>query len=600
MERNLGLEEQDGKLVRVSRPLTILEASRRLAEDSNLDDRTCQSYLAQFLLAAHQARNDHGRSFFAFRLHQFISGAWNAYSTLEAPGDRYLTLDDQQFKPGDRDRPLFPLCFCRACGQEYFPVWARLAGKQPESFSRRELGERSNEEELPYGYFMPDRAGEFDPHDLEGRYPEEWLAYQGGVARLKRHYRRDQPQGVRVNTCGHVAGEGLPGWFIPRSFRFCLNPECSAQYDGNVRPFTKLSGLSSEGRSSATTMLVLSSLKHLIGSDLDDRTKKLLAFTDNRQDASLQAGHFNDFIQVLLLRGALLAALRQAADGCLTNDVLAQQVLTNLHLDAPDYAANPEAKGIRAQDTLGTLRDVLGYRLYFDLKRGWRITNPSLEQLGLLRIRYRDLTDCCQDEEEWNKRHPLLAHATPEQRFKIVSELLDRMRKALCIKTIYLDPIFQDRICNRSFNALKEPWGAIEGGGTIVLPCSHGTASEFSQPQPQPWTRPARPPHPIRIAPIRLWSPLQVSGILGIGQPALSGKIRRGRLQRRHRRHPSRTDGARLRGTHGAGWQPYGVPHRQFGSRMAAGRRRKRTCTKSRQPVLPHALRKRSETPARS
>ncbi len=37
--------------------------------------------------------------------------------------------------------------------------------------------------------------------------------------------------------------------------------------------FTKLSGLSSEGRSSATTILALSALKHLPGTDLDERTK---------------------------------------------------------------------------------------------------------------------------------------------------------------------------------------------------------------------------------------------------------------------------------------------------------------------------------------
>ena len=35
------------------------------------------------------------------------------------------------------------------------------------------------------------------------------------------------------------------------------------------------------------------------------RRRKLLSFTDNRQDASLQAGHFNDFIQVALIRAAL-------------------------------------------------------------------------------------------------------------------------------------------------------------------------------------------------------------------------------------------------------------------------------------------------------
>ena len=142
--------------------------------------------------------------------------------------------------------------------------------------------------------------------------------------------------------------------------------------------------------------------------------------------------------------------------------MLTQQVLDNLHLDATDYAANPESKGIKAQNTLKALRDVLGYRLYFDLQRGWRITNPNLEQLKLLEIRYRDLLDCCQDEEEWRKGHPLLGTIRPEQRFEIVHELLDRMRKALCIKTIYLDPNFQERIRNRSFNELKEPWGLSE------------------------------------------------------------------------------------------------------------------------------------------
>lgn len=33
--------------------------------------------------------------------------------------------------------------------------------------------------------------------------------------------------------------------------------------------------------------------------------RKLLAFTDNRQDAALQAGHFDDFLFVALLRAAV-------------------------------------------------------------------------------------------------------------------------------------------------------------------------------------------------------------------------------------------------------------------------------------------------------
>src|SRR5690606_40514076 len=65
--------------------------------------------------------------------------------------------------------------------------------------------------------------------------------------------------------------------------------------------------------------------------------------------------------------------------------------------------------------TRGALRDVLGYRLYYDLRRGWRITSPNLEQLQLLEIGYRGLVECCQDEAEWEEAHPLLRSLSPER-----------------------------------------------------------------------------------------------------------------------------------------------------------------------------------------
>ena len=480
VELNLGLEEKDGRWVRSAQPLTVVEAAERLAQESGLEAGACRQYLADFLLAAYRSRDGRGQSFFAFRLHQFISGAWNAYATLEAPDERYVTLQGQQYKPGDRDRPLFALSFCRECGQEYLPVWADAEAKTPTAFESRELTERSNEEEeMQYGFLMPDPGASFDPAALERHYPEEWLAFDSGGTRLKPHYRRYRPLGVEVDTRGRVVGgvlgAGLPAWFIPNAFRFCLNADCSARYEGSQRSdLSKLSGLSSEGRSSATTMLALSSLRHLIGAELDESSKKLLAFTDNRQDASLQAGHFNDFIQILLLRGALLAAIQSQPDGRLTDDILTQRVLACLRLTPSDFAANPDAKGPRAQSTEKALRDVLGYRLYFDLQRGWRLNNPNLEQLYLLEIHYQGLKACCGDEEEWQKRHPLLGSIAADDRFEIVRELLNRMRRGLCIKTIYLDEYVQERIRNQSFNQLKEPWGFSEDetlrGGAFMVP----------------------------------------------------------------------------------------------------------------------------------
>ena len=65
------------------------------------------------------------------------------------------------------------------------------------------------------------------------------------------------------------------------------------------------------------------------------------------------------------------------------------------------YAANPELRGVAARETDRALRDVLGYRLYLDLRRGWRVTSPNLEQTGLLRIDYLALEDAAADDDLW-------------------------------------------------------------------------------------------------------------------------------------------------------------------------------------------------------
>ncbi len=464
VERNLGLEEDEtGRLRRIQRPLTIEQAPERLARDTDLAVDKCRSYLENFLLTAHASRGEDGRGFFAFRLHQFLSGGGSAHATLEASGQRYVTLEGQRFKPGDRRRRLFPLRFCRHCGQEYLPVRAKMANEAPIGFDPRDLADRGGDDQTTrHGYLMPDAGAMFNPEDAEGSYPDPWLEMVSGRFQLKPYYRKYVPIGVNVDATGRCNEQGLPAWFIAGDFRFCLNPECDAWYDGRKGEYSKLASLSSEGRSSATTMLALASLRHLIGTDLDPRTKKLLAFTDNRQDASLQAGHFNDFIQILQLRGALLAAVRAAPERLLTDEVLARRVLDRLRLEPADYAANPSAKGVKAQNTKRALRDVLGYRLYLDLQRGWRITSPNLEQLALLRIGYRDLDACCEDEESWREAHPLLGSTSSAKRLELATDLLDHMRRSLCIKTIFLDPNFQEQIRNRSFNELREPWGLSE------------------------------------------------------------------------------------------------------------------------------------------
>ena len=77
----------------------------------------------------------------------------------------------------------------------------------------------------------------------------------------------------------------------------------------------ELTTIGLEGRSTATTMLSLSILRYLRAhGEQTQIPEKLPTFTDNRQDASLQAGHLNDFVLVALVRAAVFSALNDAKE----------------------------------------------------------------------------------------------------------------------------------------------------------------------------------------------------------------------------------------------------------------------------------------------
>ena len=465
VELTLGLAEEGGKWHR-ARPITLESAARKLALDSGLDQEPCLRYLQDFLLIAHHKTDDTGRSLFAFKLHQFISGGGKIYSSLESPGERVLTLEGQQYVAGDRSRKLYSVHFCRECGQEYYPVWdeSQPAGRM---FTPREIGERQHEDdEVGFGFFMPDNTGTWD--DLIDRYPENWLEPRAnGDLKVKSGMKKFKPQSVKVSPDGQI-GQGFQGWYIPGSFRFCLN--CLNTHHTTGKDSLRLTSLSGEGRSSATTMLTISALRYLYEEDkqLSQEAKKVLGFTDNRQDAALQAGHFNDFLQVLLLRSALLAALEMTHTKALSENEIASAVFTALGFDRDDagvraeFMQQPEVKGNARRQVQDTLRNILGHRIYFDLRRGWRFNNPNLEQLGLVHILYQDLDELAADADEWKQAPPIVQSATSEARYEALRTLFEAMRQGLCLATRFLDRIQLDRLKTESYANLREPWGFTE------------------------------------------------------------------------------------------------------------------------------------------
>ncbi len=441
VEYALGVEQEDGRLKRRV-PRTISDAAKELAELSGCEAEFCASRLREVLLKA--VRLSRGKQIFAFKLHQFISQGKAVFATLEDLDSRRFSLEEKIEK--DRQTLWAPLKFCRICGQDHYRVFLKEEKFEAFPFDTEELPEGA----VP-GYLTP-----LSPEmpEIEDLIPTNW--YQRG--RLKREWRKRVPRKVWVLPDGRLSlaeAEGaIPMWWQEEGFWLC--PRCGENYTARENEFSKLASLSSEGRSSATTILATALLRHAKSSNI--LRPKLLTFTDNRQDASLQAGHFNDFIQVAVLRAALYQALKEKKT--LSFEELASKVVEKMGLSLKDVARNRELdpESTRAQDVWQTFKELTEYRLYEDLRRGWRVIQPNLEDVGLLRIEYKGLKELARRDEAFLEL-PFLADRNAPERENILRAILDYFRKKLAIKARVLQREFQNKLRKRAENHLNEFWG---------------------------------------------------------------------------------------------------------------------------------------------
>lgn len=442
-------------------------AAAELGALTTADEEQCYRILRSFLMRGSELRRSESSRFpiFAFRLHQFFTRGDTVWATIEPEATRHLEMAKLGSKPGDPDKPLFPLVFCRQCGTAYYRVSRR--GDEHGSFlapreDRREEGDDSHADAYLYlsgASPWPRAEGAQLLERLPG-FMKETTAE--GVERIRPDVRSDLPVPVFVNAAGRIVseGEGVPAALVLRNFLFCLEPGCGVAYAKTQRSERmKLGTLGVDNRSTATTVLAVRSLVELQGDEsLEKEARKLLSFTDNRQDASLQAGHFNDFAQVALLRSALhKAAQGKGAEG-LSHGELSRSVFGALSLKFEDYAADPDVRGPAKNATNDALRRVIDYYLYRDLERGWRVTAPNLEDCGMLHFDYEGLVGndgLLGEAELWERginvrvdreadilveTPPALRECPSELREEILRTLLDVLRRGLSVKADVLDP----------------------------------------------------------------------------------------------------------------------------------------------------------------
>ncbi len=472
IEDTMGIADEAGHLVR-RQPLAVAEAAARLAEATGRPPDECRSRIEDLMLRGSRVRLDEGEHAFAFKLHQFISQGGAVYATIEHPDERVLTLEASYYAPlGSETKVLYPLSFCRECGQEYYRVIVDPG--RDRVLPRSVHDEFVADEELEAGYmFVEHERGALWNDDRVDELPDSWFNIRRSGRRIRSEFASALPRRITIEPDGACsdAGDGIEAWFVSMPLLFC--PRCGVLYTRRDREFRKLSHLSSEGRSTATTLLAVSTILQMRDdTELEHSAKKILSFTDVRQDASLQAGHFNDFIHIATLRAAIYRAIVE--HGALDHTVMASRVVDALNLPQEAYAKESGEFGDLPQRNRDAFERYIEYRIYEDLRRQWRVVQPSLEQCGLLRIEYKALDRVASDPAAWSS-HPILAVASPENRASATHAFLDQMRQSLAIDVPCLEPQNAEPLRRRVSGALKEPWTfdddeTLEEASVYVLP----------------------------------------------------------------------------------------------------------------------------------
>lgn len=220
--------------------------------------------------------------------------------------------------------------------------------------------------------------------------------------------------------------------FVPSPLMY--DPTARIVYKGKQSEYSKLSKISGEGRSTATTVLSYEDIILMQQMGIEQSDRKVLTFVDARQDAALQAGHFNDFIRIGKIRSAIWNAIKDAAEP-IDNTKIARLVLENLHLEFNDFSDRQDLRGRRTNEVKNIMERYLSTIIYDDLAGNWTVIMPNLEDCALLNIGYKYLHDeiTGENNSEYLYNIPELEGLNKRQKEEFITQILDYMRHKLCI-----------------------------------------------------------------------------------------------------------------------------------------------------------------------
>lgn len=435
LEERAALEENEGSYIR-RKPQSLSALASSLANDSGKEEARCGTIIRELLEWISKVNKtlqegEQRYTILPFRLHQFISQTGSVYTTLDQDENRFITLEPGIFKQDEQEKkPIFPNVFSRASGHAFICVTRVDNRLEP-----REFRESTDEEEQGTDGYLVIGDGIWNPSEDFDSLPESWFRQtKSGVVpdSKKKPFFPCKLYFDEYGNCSESEPLKWWGWFMKSPLLF--DPTGGVFYDTKTSEGTKLTKLGSEGRSTSTTITAYSILNQLNESGYPQKDQKLLSFTDNRQDAALQAGHFNDFVQVIRLRGGIHKALVDAPNNTLNYATLGEAITKALNLRFLEFANKNEEPGLANVRRIyeQALHTFVTYRAFADLRRSWRIVLPNLEQCGLLAIEYLDLAEVAQNNEFWSNLD-LLSQLSHPDRELFLSTILDFFRLEFAI-----------------------------------------------------------------------------------------------------------------------------------------------------------------------
>jgi superfamily II DNA/RNA helicase len=465
LEENIALENKEGILVR-RKPLTIHEISSQLSDYCKVSVEQCEVHILDLLEWANQLNShtekDQSKNYLPYRIHQFIAQTGSVYTTLGNQEDRQLFMDAGLYAE-NKDTFIFPLVFSRSSGHEMYCV--NLNENEGKILPREfyNITDYDEEEEITtsgYIFIQHNEDNELIWDELRDLpdLPETWFnpPRKDGTRTLRNKLKTRIPQKIYFNKEGNYSFDErkkYEGWFITAPLM--IDPTSGNIFDARTAEWTKIIKIGGEGRSTATTVLSFEAITQLQAFDETPEKQKLLSFTDNRQDASLQSGHFNDFVKVGQLRAAITKALEKFEKLDYSN--IADKIFDCLNISQEDYAKNPANFPGPKKENEDTFKDFITYRLLHDLRRSWRVVLPNLEQCALLNIEYNHVDDSVIDDTLWDSQ-ALLIRMQPDERKEFLHQIFDFFRKSYALSFTMLEPSVINQNTIKIKEKLKDPW----------------------------------------------------------------------------------------------------------------------------------------------